>query len=79
MIQLDFSENWTTKYQDEISACYYNNKQFTVHPMVIYSQTEKGLQHHNYVGLTEDTSHTTPTILAFIYAVIIIIFLAFSR
>ncbi|KAJ8043329.1 hypothetical protein HOLleu_10361 [Holothuria leucospilota] len=67
MVQLDFAENWTKKYLDEVSACYYNNKQITIHPMVVYFKDNSDkIQHQSYVGISSETTHTAPTVMAFI-------------
>ena len=70
MILLDFSKKWCCKYQDEVSACYYNNKQITIHPMVVYHRDiDNNVLHDSYVGITAETTHTAPTIMAFINSV----------
>ena len=35
-IQMDYSENYSCMYQDEISAIYYDKHQITIHSMVVH-------------------------------------------
>lgn len=36
--QMDYAENWSCKYQKEISAVYYNKYQVTINPMVVHNK-----------------------------------------
>ena len=36
IIQMDFSENYSCMYQDEISAVHYDKHHTTIHPMVVH-------------------------------------------
>ena len=66
-IQMDYSENYSCMYQDEISAVYYDKHQITIHPMVVYYIDESGNQQHfSRVGVTKEKSHTIATTLAFL-------------
>ena len=65
--QMDYSENWASKFFEEISAVYFDNAQFTLHPMVITFKTEKGEKRtKTYVGVTRETSHSAATTFSFI-------------
>jgi hypothetical protein len=33
-IQMDFAENYTTAYHEEVQSAYYDRAQITLHPMV---------------------------------------------
>ena len=64
---MDFAENWCCQYQDEVSVCYYNNKQINIHPRVVHHKDDdNNIVHHSYVGVTDDTAYTAPTIMAFV-------------
>ena len=66
-IGMDYSENYSCMYQDEISAVYYDKHQITIHPMVVHYIDESGNQQHfSRVGVTEEKSHTIATTLAFL-------------
>lgn len=66
-VQMDFSENWTTKYQDEPSSVYYDKAQTTVHPMVVHYIDDHGqLKVRSYTGIGDETSHAAPTVYAFV-------------
>lgn len=70
VLQLDFSENWAHKFQDEISAFYFDNQQITVHPMVLnYRNEENNLLCRTFAGISSETSHSVPTVFSFIQAI----------
>lgn len=66
-VQIDFAENWATKYQDEPSSVFFDKTQTTIHPMVVHYVDDGGkLTSKSYAGVSEETSHAAPTIFAFI-------------
>lgn len=65
--QLDYSENYACKFQDEPAQAFYDRRQVTVHPMVIhYRQNDESLNHKSFVGISSDRSHSAPTTFAFL-------------
>ena len=73
--QMDYSENWVSKFFKEISAVYFDNAQFTLHPMVITFKTEEGeLRTKTYVGVTRETSHSAATTFSFIKKLVTVLF-----
>lgn len=70
-VQMDFSENWTSKFQDEPSSVYYDKYQTTLHPMVVHYVDNMGnIKTISYVGVSNETNHSAPTIYSFITALI---------
>ena len=70
-VQMDYSENWSSKFQDEISSVYYDKSQISLHPMVVHSKTAEGkLVAQSYVGVSSEGNHTAPTTYAFVTALI---------
>jgi hypothetical protein len=65
--QIDYSENYGCSFQDEPSQVFYDRRQVTIHPMVIHFRDEQGsLQHHSFVGISPERSHSAPTTFAFV-------------
>lgn len=74
-IQIDYAENWAVKYQNEITAVYFDKNQITVHPMVVNykkagTECDKIL-HRSFVGVSSVTAHSVPTTFAFIKALMV--------
>lgn len=65
-VQIDYAENWVCRYQDEITAVYYNTTQVSIHPMVVNQKKDGKLIAKSYVGVTSVTAHSVPTTFAFI-------------
>ena len=73
--QMDYSENWVSKFFKEILAVYFDNAQFTLHPMVITFKTEEGeMRTKTYVGVTRETSHSAATTFSFIKKLVTVLF-----
>lgn len=70
LIQLDYSENWLVKHQNYISAPYFNSKQVSILPLVMYYQEDEELKTITFVGVNEVTAHSVPTTIAFIKAML---------
>ena len=62
---MDYSENYQCIYQDEPSAVFFDRQLITVHPMVVHYKTEDKIAHKSFIGVTDSTSHSAPTTLAF--------------
>ena len=62
MKQIDFAENYSTIWQDEIQSAHWQNKQVTVFTSVYWH----GLEHQSSVIISDDLSHTKGSIVTFI-------------
>ena len=66
-VQMDYAENWTSKYQDEVASLYYDKNQLTIHPMVVHFKDEQEkLVTKSYVGISSITTHSVPTTFGYI-------------
>lgn len=65
-VQMDYSENWKIKYQDEISAAFYDKNTVTIHPMVVHYRNNGVLRHKSIVGVSGVYQHSAATTAAFI-------------
>ena len=66
-IQMDFAENFTCHYMEEVQSAYYNKSQVTIHPMVVhYKNADGNLDHKSFVGISPDRSHTATQVFGFI-------------
>ena len=71
VISMDYSENYSAKYMNSISAAYYDAQQVTIHPMVFYMKDAFNMQHiTSYVGVSEVTNHGVATTFAFLQTLI---------
>ena len=58
LILLDFSENYTFRYQDEVQGYHWYHNSCSVHPAVCYFKDTNGqLQHLNFCFLSDDMQH----------------------
>ena len=65
--QIDYSENWSSKYHNEITSVYYDKSQVTIHPMVVMFKNHEGeTQVKTYIGVTKVGSHSIVTTFCFI-------------
>ena len=62
MLQIDFTEDYTTIWQDEIQSAHWQKKQVTVFTSVYWN----GLEHQSSVIISDDLSHTKGLIMTFI-------------
>ena len=62
MLQIDFADNYTTIWQDEIQSAYWQKKQVTVFTSVYWN----GLAHQSSVIISDDLSRTKGSIVTFI-------------
>jgi hypothetical protein len=66
-VQMDYSENYNCVMQDEPSQVFFDRRQLTVHPLVMhYRSDDNKLQHHSFVGVSDERSHAAPTAISFI-------------
>ena len=61
MLQIDFAEDYTTIWQDEIQPAHWQKKQVTVFTSVYWN----GLEHQSSVIISDDLSHTKGSIVPF--------------
>ena len=70
-VQIDFSENYTCNFQNEIAAAYYSKVQVTLHPAVFHFKGEDGeLCHKSVVIVSDEISHRADSIYAFLKSLI---------
>ena len=61
----DFAENYNFVVQDEVQGFHWNNKQCSLHPVLIYYRDDSGLKHRSFCILSDDLNHDVP----FVYEV----------
>lgn len=64
LVQLDFSENHTLITQNSIQSDYFNKRQITVHPVVLYYNENGKLQHQSIVYLSDVLEHNSKFVRA---------------
>lgn len=64
IVQLDFAENYTFIIQDEVQSSYFNSKQATLHPLVVYSSNSA--QAKCYSIISDCLNHDTTTVHTFL-------------
>jgi hypothetical protein len=58
MIQIDFSENYTTKYAKEIQSTHFAKNQLSIHTGVYYSRTiDNSLQSRSFATVSDNLDH----------------------
>ena len=58
LILLDFSENYTYRFQDEVQGYHWSHNSCSVHPVVCYYQDQSGhLKNINFCFLSDDMLH----------------------
>lgn len=63
-IQMDYSENFKTSYQDAVQVAYFEGQQITLHPMVIHYSSGGELTHKSIVAVSDEGSHSAATTFA---------------
>ena len=67
VVQVDFSENYTCKHQDEIQTAHWSQEQVTIFPVAIWTisdeQNQKTCSSHVFV--TDDRSHDKKAVAVF--------------
>ncbi|CAF1514548.1 unnamed protein product, partial [Rotaria sordida] len=69
VLQIDFSENYRTKYQDEIQNAFFNCKQVGLFNAVVWSGSNSPVI--NYSLISDDVSHDKYSIHVFLTKIII--------
>ena len=70
-IQVDYAENWNSKYLNEVSGHHWDRNAVTIHPMVVHVRIPDGeggthLVSLAYAGVSEIRQHSFPTTLCFL-------------
>ena len=67
--QVDYVENWGTKYLNEPQAAYFDTLYMTIHLLVVHYRDEGGeLSVLSYTGVSPDGSHAAPATYTYIAA-----------
>lgn len=85
-VQIDFAENYVCHFGEEVQSAYYSKEQVTVHPAVVHfkktveqSDDQPGsvspkvteeIQHKSFVIISDETSHTSGTVYAFMRSLV---------
>lgn len=64
---MDFAENYTCGFAEEIQSAYFDKNAVTLHPVVIYTkdkEDEVKVKHKSLVVVSDELSHTSSTVFA---------------
>ena len=64
---MDFAENYTCGFAEEIQAAYFDKNAVTLHPVVIHTkdkEDEVKVKHTSLVVVSDELSHTSSTVFA---------------
>lgn len=65
IIQIDFSENYTTKYDNEIQSTHFAKTQLSIHTGVYYTRNvDKGLKSRSFATVSENLDHQAHAVWA---------------
>jgi hypothetical protein len=67
---MDFAENYSCKSVEEIQSAYWNKAAVTLHPTVVYYKEQDQLMHKSFVFVSDEMSHSTPTVLSILNVLI---------
>ena len=73
LIQMDFAENYSCKSLEEVQSAYFNQASVTLHPIVIYFNTEYGIDHKSIIIVSDELGHNSTTVLTFVDKIIPIV------
>lgn len=65
IVQLDYSENFTMVYQDAIQSSYFDGRQATVHPYVVYFKNNGLLDSKSYCVISNHMQHDSTAVSIF--------------
>lgn len=65
IVSLDFGENFTIVMQRSAQSNYFNSKQVTIHPFVIYYMKNGVLKHDILVVISDHLEHNTAAVHVF--------------
>ena len=57
MMVMDFAENYSCRYKDEIATAFFDQVQITIHPMMLYYRRDGILLKHALIGISDETRH----------------------
>ena len=64
---LDFAENYTSSYYEEVQSTYWNKSMVTIHPIVVYYKASTGeITHKSFAMISDELSHSAAASFAFI-------------
>jgi hypothetical protein len=72
---MDFAENYSCSFADEIQTVYFDKSTVTLHPVVVYFRdNETGeVKHKSNVIVSNETAHTATTVFAIMKKVVNVI------
>lgn len=74
MIQIDFSENYTTKYASEIQSTHFAKNQLSIHTGVYYTRNvDNGLKSTSFATVSENLDHQAHAVWAHMIPILQII------
>ena len=62
---MDFSENYTCRHGRETQSYHWNQKQITIHPMMLYYKQDGELKKDGYIAITDDLKHDARAVASF--------------
>ena len=64
VVHMDFAENYSCRSVEEVQSAYWNKTAVTLHPTVVYYKEQEQLMHKSFVFVSDEMSHSTPTVLS---------------
>ena len=65
VMAMDFSENYTCRLGREVQSYHWNQKQITLHPMMLYYRKNGEVQKDGFTVLTDDLKHDAHAVAEF--------------
>ncbi len=66
---MDYAENYSCRYQNEVQTAFWDQMQVTIHPVMVYYHKviddKKVLVKHSVIGISDDTKHDADGVHAF--------------
>ena len=72
-LHMDFAENFSCRSLNEIQTAYWNQSMVTLHPIVAYFRDGRELKHQSFVVVSNELTHSSSTVCAFLDQVIPIV------
>ncbi len=66
VLQVDFAENYTAAYQDQIQSAHWHQKQVTVFPSVLWSDGD----HESYAIVSDSLEHDNRSVATFVSKIV---------
>lgn len=64
-IVMDFAENYSCHFQNEVQSGFFDQAQVVIHPMMVYYDKQATRFKHSIIGITDDVSKDAATVQAF--------------